>query len=677
MSCLTVRCKGARHVPRNTPPSPPIQPPAVRPVVRAAGPVAGLLARHDGAATTSRRPARGSAIFLGFLTLEAVADATVKQNFASTNFGSELHLFTSWDAAGLYGARALIRFDLGALPADATIESATLTLLRPDDELLAAHAQPNAAVNVTAYTIRAAWSESRVTWTNQPEIGNGLGDPVATTSVSTPGYLHLERDQTRSMVGGEFELRSRAAHQQSRWGQCSAFRQSRKIRRQAAIDDPLFHPCQHAHGYRNADRHRDTNAYADADRRPDPTPTRTATRTVTVTMTPTRTRTVTTAPARTATPDSDPDAHSDTYSDPNAHSHAHSDTDSDGYSDPDAHAGERHGGRGGSLSWLGGERAHPLANHQPSLELHAGWTGIAAGDMSYIKFDISELEPHGCYKNATLGLYQIAAGQPTEYTLAIEAVQSGWEEDTITWNNAPSALDAGVTPLEVSNAAGWQIWDVTEVTGKWLNGSMVNNGLRMSGARLDDGTPIIGERAFGSRLSANPPRWMAEWVIDWIDPTIPTLSSSHPRDEWRRDSAVMMDWQSATDGEGCGIDGFSYLWSTLSEDKPDDSVDTHEKTLTQTLGQGEHWFHLRSLDRAGNWSETSHYGPVKIDTVAPSCAVAQLPDYVAPPTFEVRWSGADSRSGVADFDVQYRDGDGSWTNWQMGVTEREAISTGR
>ena len=330
-----------------------------------------------------------------------------------------------------------------------------------------------------------------------------------------------------------------------------------------------------------------------------------------------------------------------------------------------------------SHGWV--QSAAPMTNNRHSLELHAGWTDLAAGDMSYVHFDVPDLEPHGCYKKARLSLYQVAVGQPENYTVRVEMVQASWREDTLNWNNAPAATDAGITPLDVSNSAGWKTWDVTAVTGRWLAGSQPNYGLRVSGARLADGTPVIGTRIFGSRNSANPPRLEVAWITDWTDPTIPTLSSSHPEGQWRNVAQVTMNWQSATDGDGCGIDGYSYLWSASQYDEPDDNIDTQAKNLTHTLGQGEHWFHLRALDLAGNWSETSHYGPIKIDTVAPTTQI-NAPAQVTNKTFTVSWSGSDATSGVHHYEVRYRDRTSSpnvWQTWYASTTLTSASFTGQ
>jgi hypothetical protein len=67
-----------------------------------------------------------------------------------------------------------------------------------------------------------------------------------------------------------------------------------------------------------------------------------------------------------------------------------------------------------------------------------------------------------------------------------------------------------------------------------------------------------------------------------------------------------------------------------------------------------------------------------LDRCAPVPAIA-VPGF--PPangTFVVNWSGSDNLSGLASYDVQYRDGpDGCWVDWQSQTTETYAVFVGQ
>jgi hypothetical protein len=73
-------------------------------------------------------------------------------------------------------------------------------------------------------------------------------------------------------------------------------------------------------------------------------------------------------------------------------------------------------------------------------------------------------------------------------------------------------------------------------------------------------------------------------------------------------------------------------------------------------------------DRRPHW-ETADISP-------PVSAVAPLADQ-SPATFTVSWSGNDvGLAGLQNYDVQYEDGTGPWTDWLLGTTDTSAPFTG-
>ncbi|HKF15231.1 MAG TPA: hypothetical protein VKB13_08405, partial [Gaiellaceae bacterium] len=99
-------------------------------------------------------------------------------------------------------------------------------------------------------------------------------------------------------------------------------------------------------------------------------------------------------------------------------------------------------------------------------------------------------------------------------------------------------------------------------------------------------------------------------------------SPSHAIGAWSRDADVVVLW---TGGEA--VDGYSYEWSEAPASLPDTTKDAEETTttLTSTRPDGSWWFHLRSLDNAGSWSDASHIGPFWIDTTAPEGSIDGTP----------------------------------------------------
>ncbi len=84
---------------------------------------------------------------------------------------------------------------------------------------------------------------------------------------------------------------------------------------------------------------------------------------------------------------------------------------------------------------------------------------------------------------------------------------------------------------------------------------------------------------------------------------------------------------------------------------------------TLSTGDGTKTAYVQYKDNAGNVS--TYTDTIILDTASPSSSVASLPTYQSALSFLVSWSGSDTTSGVASYDVQFRDGTGvSWEDWQ-------------
>jgi hypothetical protein len=150
-----------------------------------------------------------------------------------------------------------------------------------------------------------------------------------------------------------------------------------------------------------------------------------------------------------------------------------------------------------------------------------------------------------------------------------------------------------------------------------------------------------------------------------IPPNNPTelASPSHDPGVWSTTNHVQVAWSGATDGES-GIAGYSIVWDESPLTLPDTIRDleaTVQIITSPPLPDGQNrYFHLRTCDRAGNWTaDALHLGPFWIDARPPS-SWASSPALVSGP-FEVTWSGSDAGSGILQYTVQVRDGAGPWT----------------
>jgi len=69
---------------------------------------------------------------------------------------------------------------------------------------------------------------------------------------------------------------------------------------------------------------------------------------------------------------------------------------------------------------------------------------------------------------------------------------------------------------------------------------------------------------------------------------------------------------------------------------------------------------------------------ITVDGTVPSSAVDPLGSAQTSTPFTITWSGSDNLSGIASYDVQYRDGaGGTWTDWVTGTSLTSASFTGQ
>ncbi len=100
-------------------------------------------------------------------------------------------------------------------------------------------------------------------------------------------------------------------------------------------------------------------------------------------------------------------------------------------------------------------------------------------------------------------------------------------------------------------------------------------------------------------------------------------------------------------------------------------------TFTDTMGDGVYHISIAGAeDSFGNPVATDTRNMFILDTVPPSSSVTDLPAYQPILSFPVSWLGSDATAGIANYDVQCRDGAGSWTDWLTDTIETSDTFTG-
>ena len=126
------------------------------------------------------------------------------------------------------------------------------------------------------------------------------------------------------------------------------------------------------------------------------------------------------------------------------------------------------------------------------------------------------------------------------------------------------------------------------------------------------------------------------------------VSLTHDIDVCTNDNSVRVSWDPATD-TGSGLAGYSIKWSQSDPDLPNTTIDIWAGTVSQrrSLGDGCWYFHIRSVDYAGNWNSYDiSTGPFCIDRTEPYAATnLQSSSHTTgvlsnDNTVDVSWTGA-------------------------------------
>ncbi|MGB9597524.1 MAG: Ig-like domain repeat protein, partial [Candidatus Poribacteria bacterium] len=99
------------------------------------------------------------------------------------------------------------------------------------------------------------------------------------------------------------------------------------------------------------------------------------------------------------------------------------------------------------------------------------------------------------------------------------------------------------------------------------------------------------------------------------------MSITHPnQDKWYNNDDLVISW--GVQETLSGVDGFSWILDNSERTSPKEFKMTLENSIEiKDLQDGIHYFHIRAVDKAGNWSETSHY-KIMIDKTPPIATIS-------------------------------------------------------
>ena len=121
------------------------------------------------------------------------ADATVKSAFPAQNFGSETSLFAGYSGTTNGNGRTLLQFDLSSFP---PTEMDYIT----DIYLYMNVTQSSTSTAFYIWQSGGSWTESGVTWNNQPGLGGNIEN---TGSWGSTGYRYIWLSRFRECLVSE------------------------------------------------------------------------------------------------------------------------------------------------------------------------------------------------------------------------------------------------------------------------------------------------------------------------------------------------------------------------------------------------------------------------------------------------------------------------------------------
>ncbi|MDD3647484.1 MAG: hypothetical protein PHS44_03220 [Candidatus Dojkabacteria bacterium] len=253
-----------------------------------------------------------------------------------------------------------------------------------------------------------------------------------------------------------------------------------------------------------------------------------------------------------------------------------------------------------------------------TISVSGGIGGYSTGgDGTYITAGIPSYNTLSQYR--TDGITTISTGGYTDETTVV--VKMNMEDGDNPEDLTPEVevQEVGTSFTDTSTHAGTQVaYSGTPVEGEVTVDSLLEGSSYHWQTRVcDDDTNCTDWVSYGGNGEGE-----ADFIIDGTDPTDPVdiTSSSHNPMVWSNDNTIVLTWTAGTDLTA-GVDGYSYVWDTAATTIPDDTKDIEESVVGMTspeLADGNsHYFHIRTVDNAGNWTSTEHLGPFYIDTVGP------------------------------------------------------------
>lgn len=602
------------------------------------------------------------------VTLQPAADTYVRQDETNANFGNATALDVARFGEFLTVSRSYLRFSLSSIPSKATIINGVLRLY------LRTGAGPT--VDVSAYPVNAAWTETGMTWNNQPAVGAAqtvtpIGTSVGYKSLTLTTLVQKWLNGTTTNYG----VSVRGPESSGNWSRTFDSRQGTNDPELIVeYDLPVSTPTRPLP--------RSATPTQTPTRTPTQTPTPSARPSATPVATATMTRTPTASPTPSATPTpsarpSPTPVATDTQTQTPTVSPAPSATPTPTHTlTPTPVPGPTH-----KAFMCFPAVADAYVSESDPNGTYGGAVWLSVGDSdeefllrhrSLVRFDLTD----GLPADAVIGAARFeaflgGAGGLDIATVDLYDVNREWAEDTVTWNNRPPVRHLQATAnvdTQTDQFVRWESEDLTALVDAWYRRRLPNHGVILM-HRYEAGA--YTSRTFRSRESTFDPRLIV--FYETADPNAHNVGCEpHDSDYEPPEVTVAHDPElassriplpitaHASDDQGLlrveiYVDGA--VVQTCAGNGARQTTCIHEVTLDPGL----HRYYALAYDVAGNGGATpTAEVRVIVDGQAPRVRVTHSPRNPAPGE-AVRFTiTAEDDAGVQSVRLRYADRDQYW-----------------
>jgi hypothetical protein len=283
-----------------------------------------------------------------------------------------------------------------------------------------------------------------------------------------------------------------------------------------------------------------------------------------------------------------------------------------------------------------------------------------------LQYQVQDYIPSGAViNNATLHIYLSGVTPSGDSSMGFKALYltGEWSEKTVTWNQHNPAWGSEIGVGYASSTLGWHTADMTKMVREWIDGGRHNYGFTLVG---DEGVKDR-QRVYFTKDANNGLSSYLKVDYTVSTDTTPPVANVKPLPEWSP-SNFPVEWEGydPNNPDGSPGSGIKYydVWDSTDNGSHWNIWRAQVTETKSTFEGGQHLktysFTARAKDHAGNEQPRGGVQAwTKVDAVAPVVSVNALPTY-SPSPFTISWGGTDSGSGIASYDVEWREQGQAW-----------------